>query len=88
MDGRGEDRRPVDLGNDAPVLRGGVVGLRMTTPPQPEVELVGALRTKGVVGLVYWRALWPIHRVVFKAMSRRKAPHARCRPYSRTLTSG
>lgn len=52
------------------------LGYRITTPPLPQVELVGALRTKGLVGLLYWRALWPLHRVVFKAMSRCKATHA------------
>jgi uncharacterized protein YbjT (DUF2867 family) len=53
------------------------LGYRVTTPPEPEVELVAALRTKGLVGFVYWRLLWPIHLVVFKRMSRSKAGQAR-----------
>jgi len=37
------------------------------------VEQVAALRPKGLLGLAYWRALYPIHLVVFRVMSRRQA---------------
>ena len=53
------------------------LGYRVTLPPDPEVELVAALRTKGLLGFVYWRLLWPIHLVVFKRMSRSKAGQVR-----------
>jgi hypothetical protein len=39
----------------------------------PQVEQVGALRTKGLLGLVYWRLLWPVHLVVFELMAKRQA---------------
>ncbi len=52
------------------------LGYRVTGPPGSRVEQVGALRPKGLLGLAYWRALWPVHLVVFAAMSRRQARRA------------
>ena len=40
------------------------------------VEQVAALRPKGLLGLAYWRVLYPIHLVVFQVMSRRRARRA------------
>ncbi|MGV3758490.1 MAG: DUF2867 domain-containing protein [Actinomycetota bacterium] len=34
---------------------------------------VGALRAKGLLGVVYWRVLWPVHLVVFELMAKRQA---------------
>lgn len=34
---------------------------------------VGALRSKGLLGVVYWRVVWPIHLVVFELMAKRQA---------------
>lgn len=34
---------------------------------------VGALRSKGLLGVVYWRVLWPVHLVVFELMAKRQA---------------
>lgn len=49
------------------------LGYRVSSGPPGRVEQVAALRPKGLLGLAYWRALWPIHLVVFRAMSRRRA---------------
>lgn len=46
------------------------------------VEQVAALRPKGLPGLAYWRALYPIHLVVFRVMSRRQARRAAIRASS------
>jgi hypothetical protein len=53
------------------------LGYRVTEAPTPRLEQVGALRPKGLLGLAYWRALWPIHLIVFRVMSRRQARRAR-----------
>ncbi|HEY7137327.1 MAG TPA: DUF2867 domain-containing protein [Acidimicrobiia bacterium] len=37
---------------------------------------VGAMRTRGVVGLLYWMALGPVHRRVFAAMARQRVERA------------
>jgi hypothetical protein len=52
------------------------LGYRVTDPPASRLEQVGALRPKGLLGLAYWRALWPIHLVVFRVMARRQARRA------------
>jgi hypothetical protein len=39
----------------------------------PRVEQVGALRSKGLLGVVYWRLMWPIHLVVFEVMAKQQA---------------
>ena len=44
---------------------------------RPQVQQVGALRPKGVVGFAYWMVLWPLHQVVFRAMAYRRASRAR-----------
>ncbi|GGS26470.1 DUF2867 domain-containing protein [Actinokineospora fastidiosa] len=38
---------------------------------------VGALRPNGVIGRVYWWAVYPIHFVVFRVMARRQARRSR-----------
>lgn len=57
-------------------------------PEWSEVLQVAAFRPKGVAGLAYWRLLWPVHRIVLRAMVRhrrrrveggsplRRGPHA------------
>ena len=42
-------------------------------PDGPRIHQVGALRTKGILGVAYWRAVWPIHLVVFELMAKRQA---------------
>lgn len=42
-------------------------------PDQAHLVQVGALRSKGLLGVVYWRLLWPIHLVVFELMAKRQA---------------
>lgn len=56
------------------------LGYRVVVPDDPDhddlgtrVEQVGALRSKGLLGLVYWRLVWPIHLVVFEVMAKRQA---------------
>ena len=52
------------------------LGYRLEVPdegPPARLVQVGALRSKGVVGFVYWRVLWPIHLFVFEAMATRRA---------------
>jgi hypothetical protein len=52
------------------------LGYRVTDSPESGLEQVGALRPKGLLGLAYWRALWPIHLVVFDVMAHRQARRA------------
>jgi uncharacterized protein YbjT (DUF2867 family) len=49
---------------------------RTVTTPRSELQQVGALRAKGLPGWIYWRALWPIHLVVFRRMAQRQAQRA------------
>jgi hypothetical protein len=42
-----------------------------------ELVQVGALRTKGVPGFLYWKLLQPIHRRVFAAQARHRVARAR-----------
>jgi hypothetical protein len=42
-----------------------------------EVVQVGALRTKGVFGFLYWKALVPVHRQVFVWLARHRVARAR-----------
>ncbi|MCU1686377.1 MAG: hypothetical protein JWQ81_7116 [Amycolatopsis sp.] len=49
---------------------------RTVTTPRSELQQVGALRAKGLPGWLYWRALWPIHLVVFRRMAERQAHRA------------
>lgn len=34
---------------------------------------VAAFRPKGLIGFIYWRLLWPVHRFVFRSMNRHRA---------------
>lgn len=52
----------------------GWLGYRITPT---HLEQVAAFRPKGLVGLAYWRLLWPVHRVVFRAMARGQVRRAR-----------
>jgi len=45
------------------------LGFRMD-PDERSITQVGVLRPKGLVGVVYWRVLWPIHLVVFELMAK------------------
>jgi uncharacterized protein YbjT (DUF2867 family) len=50
------------------------LGFRVAPTGSPAIEQVGALRTKGVIGMAYWWLLWPIHQFAFRAMvSHRRA---------------
>jgi hypothetical protein len=40
---------------------------------------VGAMRTKGLLGFLYWTLLKPVHRTVFRAMARQRVVRARSR---------
>ncbi|MGQ0841859.1 DUF2867 domain-containing protein [Actinokineospora sp.] len=40
------------------------------------LEQVGALRAKGLLGWAYWRAVYPVHLVVFRVMARKQARRA------------
>ena len=44
------------------------LGFRVSPTHPLAIEQVGSLRTKGVVGMAYWWALWPIHLFAFRAM--------------------
>lgn len=53
------------------------LGFRVHEAPGPRVVQVVALRPRGVVGLVYWWALWPAHVVVLRIAARHRARRAR-----------
>ena len=59
------------------------LGFRVAPDGPPAIEQVGSLRTKGVLGMAYWWALWPIHQVAFRAMVRHR--RARVRRGARSL---
>jgi hypothetical protein len=57
------------------------LGYRVTPPEKAsadntELTQVAAFRPRGVLGLVYWKALWPVHRIVFGVMARTRATRA------------
>jgi len=54
----------------------GWLGYRVASSPL-RLEQVAAFRPKGLVGLAYWRMLWPVHWVVFRAMARGQVRRAR-----------
>ena len=56
----------------------GWLGYRIASSP-PRFEQVAAFRPKGLLGLAYWRLLWPVHWVVFRIMARGQLHHARSR---------
>ena len=45
-----------------------------------EVVQVGALRTKGVFGFLYWKMLVPVHLTVFRSLARHRVVRARRAP--------
>jgi uncharacterized protein YbjT (DUF2867 family) len=49
------------------------LGYRVSDGAEPTVTQVGALRSRGLLGVVYWRLVWPIHLVVFEVMAKRQA---------------
>jgi hypothetical protein len=51
----------------------GWLGYRIT---EDELTQVGALRPKGVPGFLYWKALQPVHRRVFRALARHRLHRA------------
>lgn len=54
----------------------GWLGYRIASSPL-RLEQVAAFRPKGLVGLAYWRLLWPVHWVVFRIMARHQIQQAR-----------
>jgi uncharacterized protein YbjT (DUF2867 family) len=56
----------------------GWLAWRITDAP-PRVQQAAAFRPKGLLGLAYWWALWPMHQVVFRLMVRRRVHRARRR---------
>jgi uncharacterized protein YbjT (DUF2867 family) len=54
----------------------GWLGYRVASSPL-RLEQVAAFRPKGLLGLAYWRMLWPVHWVVFRAMARGQVRRAR-----------
>lgn len=54
----------------------GWLGYRIASSPL-RLEQVAAFRPKGLLGLAYWRLLWPVHWVVFRVMARKHLGHAR-----------
>jgi hypothetical protein len=53
------------------------LGYRVSGTHPTRIEQVGALRTKGLAGQVYWWLLWPVHQVVFRAMVHHRVRSAR-----------
>ena len=56
----------------------GWLAWRVTDAP-PRVEQAAAFRPKGLLGLAYWWALWPVHQVVFRIMVRGRVRRAQRR---------
>ncbi len=52
------------------------LGYAVRREPRPHVVQVGALRPRGLIGVVYWRLLLPIHVVVFRVMAKQQAVRA------------
>ncbi len=52
------------------------LGYRISTGPGAKLQQVGALRAKGLLGWAYWRAVYPIHLVVFRVMARKQVRRA------------
>jgi len=53
------------------------LGFRVSTTYPARIEQVGALRTRGLVGMAYWWLLWPIHQLAFRVMVRHRVVRAR-----------
>ena len=58
----------------------GWLALRVADAP-PLLEQAAAFRPKGLLGLAYWWALWPVHQVVFRVMVRNRVRRARLRSW-------
>lgn len=54
----------------------GWLGWRVNDAPW-QVEQAAAFRPKGLLGLTYWWALWPVHQVVFRIMMRGRVRRTR-----------
>ncbi|OLR91325.1 DUF2867 domain-containing protein [Actinokineospora bangkokensis] len=52
------------------------LGYRIDVGGQPRLRQVGALRAKGLLGWAYWRAVYPVHLVVFRVMARKQTRRA------------
>ncbi|WP_304523839.1 DUF2867 domain-containing protein [Actinokineospora sp. PR83] len=52
------------------------LGYRIEGGAEPRLWQVGALRSKGLLGWAYWRAVYPIHLVVFRVMARKQTRRA------------
>ncbi|MGO8864078.1 MAG: DUF2867 domain-containing protein [Acidimicrobiales bacterium] len=59
----------------------GWLGYRIASSP-PRFEQVAAFRPKGLLGLAYWRLLWPVHWVVFRIMARGQLHRARAASFA------
>ncbi len=53
------------------------LGFRVSSTHPVRIEQIGALRTRGLVGLAYWWLLWPIHQIAFRAMVHHRVVRAR-----------
>jgi uncharacterized protein YbjT (DUF2867 family) len=53
------------------------LGFRVAPSGPPRIEQVGALRTRGVIGLAYWWLLFPVHQLAFRAMVHHRVVRAR-----------
>ena len=51
----------------------GWLGYQIT---EHELIQVGALRPKGIPGFLYWKALYPVHRRVFRALAAHRVNRA------------
>ncbi|WP_197523326.1 DUF2867 domain-containing protein [Actinokineospora pegani] len=52
------------------------LGYRIDVSTSPELRQVGALRSRGLLGWAYWRAVYPVHLVVFRVMARKQTRRA------------
>jgi hypothetical protein len=52
------------------------LGYRIDVSGEPRLRQVGALRARGLLGWAYWRAVYPVHLVVFRVMARKQTRRA------------
>ena len=71
------DGRTLVLGTTSWFCGEAWLGYRVSGTHPTRIEQVGALRTKGLAGQVYWWLLWPVHQVVFRAMVHHRVRSAR-----------
>jgi uncharacterized protein YbjT (DUF2867 family) len=81
------DDRTLVLGTTAWFCGEAWLGYRISPDDPIRIDQVGALRTRGLTGQIYWWLLWPIHQVVFRAMVRHRVRSAR-RQARRSTPSG